>query len=138
MKHFIISIFLIITLTNVESQSLEKTIEKFHIALQQKDIQYIDKHTSKDLIYLHSNAWIEDKPTLLNNLQTNYMKYQKFALDSVQIIKHNKTSIVKINANIQGIVNQKNFDIKLLILQTWKRKLFGRWKLIGRSATKIV
>ncbi|MBK7226577.1 MAG: hypothetical protein IPH96_14655 [Saprospiraceae bacterium] len=107
MKHFIVSIFLIITLTNVESQSLEKTIEKFHIALQQKDIQYIDKHTSKDLIYLHSNAWIEDKPTLLNNLQTNYMKYQKIALDSVQIIKHNKISIVKINANIQGIVNQK-------------------------------
>lgn len=119
------------------AQCLGHTVDKFHKALVQKNLDYISKHTHRDLHYLHSNAWLETKDNMISNLRTDYIHYDAIAVDSVHITTQGRTAIVTAKANMRGVVNAKNFDVNLYIIQTWKKSVFGRWRLLARSSVKI-
>lgn len=132
----LIILFSLFSLDVLFTQSIGSTFLKFHSALQNKNYNFLEKQLDDKIIYTHSNAWVENKNSIISNLQSGYMNYQNIQLDSVRVNRFGNTAIIKAKANIQGVVNQNKFDIKLLILQTWKKKYFGRWKLISRSAVK--
>ena len=132
----LIILFSLFSLDVLFTQSIGSTFLEFHSALQNKNYNFLEKHLDDKIIYTHSNAWVENKNSIISNLQSGYMNYQNIQLDSVRVNRFGNTAIIKAKANIQGIVNQNKFDIKLLILQTWKKKYFGQWQLISRSAVK--
>ena len=132
----LIILFSLFSLDVLFTQSIGSTFLEFHSALQNKNYNFLEKHLDDKIIYTHSNAWVENKNSIISNLQSGYMNYQNIQLDSVRVNRFGNTAIIKAKANIQGVVNQNGFDIKLLILQTWKKKYFGQWKLISRSAVK--
>ena len=132
----LIILFSLFSLDVLFTQSIGSTFLEFHSALQNKNYNFLEKHLDDKIIYTHSNAWVENKNSIISNLQSGYMNYQNILIDSVQVNRFGNIAIIKAKANIQGVVNQNGFDIKLLILQTWKKKYFGQWKLISRSAVK--
>ncbi len=136
MRSSLIILFSLFSFDVLFTQSIGSTFLEFHSALQNKNYNFLEKHLDDKIIYTHSNAWVENKNSIISNLQSGYMNYQNILIDSVQVNRFGNIAIIKAKANIQGVVNQNGFDIKLLILQTWKKKYFGQWKLISRSAVK--
>ena len=136
MRSSLIILFSLFSFDVLFTQSIGSTFLEFHSALQNKNYNFLEKHLDDKIIYTHSNAWVENKNSIISNLQSGYMNYQNILIDSVQVNRFGNIAIIKAKANIQGVVNQNGFDINLLILQTWKKKYFGQWKLISRSAVK--
>ena len=121
---------------SVDELNLAKTIKEFHIALVDKNTISINQQTDKALSYGHSNGWVESKADLLKNLQSGYLDYQPYKLDSLTIHINgnlaNARFIADINVGLNG--NPGNYHLK--VLEVWQKK-GNRWVLFARQAVRI-
>ncbi len=131
----IFSLFLII---NIHAQKCiaEIATEKLNQALIQKDLTALDKLLHKNLSYGHSNLWIEDKVSLIQNITNNYLIYKSIIIDSIDCNRMGNQSIIRYGAKFKVIYNEKEINLNLHVMQVWIKKC-GRWKLLARQSVKI-
>ena len=79
----LIILFSLFSLDVLFTQSIGSTFLEFHSALQNKNYNFLEKHLDDKIIYTHSNAWVENKNSIISNLQSGYMNYQNILIDKV-------------------------------------------------------
>lgn len=86
----------------------------------------------------HSNAWIEDKMSLLENLPTNAVFYEKFcSLGSLQM-QWITSKVVWVRREIiaKGTYKIYDFEMKLNLLEIWIKNE-NNWQLVARQSVEI-
>ena len=131
---FVILAFFAYGTLAAQSGTVAQQSKKLHEMLVRNDtalIGYLDANLS----YGHSNGWIEDKATILKNLQTGYMVYHSIKEDSVSSSEDKKIGYVRFVADLDVSLNGKRANFRLKVLEVW-RKEGKRWKLYVRQAVK--
>ncbi|WP_068598586.1 nuclear transport factor 2 family protein [Vaginella massiliensis] len=124
--------------TQQDSLAVIEAIAKLEEALIQKDTQKLEQILHPKLSLGHSNAWIEDKMSLLENLPTNAVFYKKFcSLGSLQM-QWITSKVVWVRREIiaKGTYKIFDFEMKLNLLEIWIKNE-NNWQLVARQSVEI-
>ncbi|MEO6189735.1 MAG: nuclear transport factor 2 family protein [Saprospiraceae bacterium] len=139
MKITYLILILTISMVNLYCQKLkpEQLTLQFNEALIKQDKEILNQLLDKKLNYGHSNLWIEDKNTLINNNQNAYLIYKEIKVDSVQSWYHRRTCILRYQGIFKVEFQSKEIELKLHVLQVWVKNK-SKWKLLARQSVKII
>ncbi|NOT36134.1 MAG: nuclear transport factor 2 family protein [Saprospiraceae bacterium] len=132
-----IFLFLLISLEgNARKWKPEKAVLELNQALIHREADILDKILDKNLSYGHSNLWIEDKSTLINNNASGHLIYKSIEIDKITTEKNGNTCVVRYYARHNVILQGKEISLNLHVMQVWKKKSC-KWKLLARQSVKI-
>lgn len=120
-----------------DSILLKETMSKLDKAIIEKDYAALQSVLNDNVSYGHSNAWIENKQDIINDLKSGKLTYDKIENNSITIAAISKDwATVRINTSAEGTANGSAFQMKLHIMQVWI-KTKGGWQLLARQSTKL-
>ncbi len=139
MKYIFTILFLSLSICVVaqtaDEQKLLTTVKEFHQALVNKNTISINQQTDKALSYGHSNGWVETKTDMIKNLETNYISYQSFKEDSIEVSSNGNIANVRFLAAIEASLKDSRITYNLKVLEVWVKK-GKRWLLFARQSVK--
>ena len=111
---------------------------KLDDALLEKDTASLQKLLHEDLILGHSNGWWETKVSLLKNLPTNKIHYQKFHPIGEPEIYHSSENLKTIarKLTVSGEFEDYDFEVDLKIIELWIYES-QRWQLLARQSVEV-
>lgn len=142
MKLFNSVLFCLISIS-IHSQEMSLSDrETIHLKMHQIDEALIAKDTSalskilqKNLTLGHSNGWIETKTDIPKTLIEEGVIYSSIELIGTPEIHYHSENLItsRRNINVNGIVNNVPFDVKLNVLEIWICE-DGNWQLLARQS----
>src|SRR5690242_2694589 len=89
---FTIGVFFIglVAVAQVDSVSLKDAMKKLDKALIEKDYSKLQMVLHNDVSYGHSNAWVQTKQDIMNDLKSTKLVYNKVENSDVMIVAINK------------------------------------------------
>lgn len=123
---------------HLDSLQILQSVTQLDVALQKKDTATLQKLLHTNLTLGHSNAWIESKESLINNLPTQQVSYQSFQPISPIEIKSIQSNVIWTRRDVlaQGTYQEKSFDMKLRILEIWTQEN-QTWQLVARQSVEL-
>jgi|SRR5690606_3698151 hypothetical protein len=120
-----------------DTTGLGKCIYDLDLALLQKDTVALHRLLHTDVMYGHSNGWIEKKAEVINNLYNGTLHYEsiKPTTTPIVVVEHN-VAAVRQTADIIVSLNDKKITLTLHVLQVWI-KTHDSWQLFSRQSTKL-
>lgn len=115
---------------------LKKAVSELNKALLQRDSAALNKLLHNKVQYGHSNGWIETKREVIDDLYNGKLVYNKIESNSVEIVEEEHAACIRSVADIDVLLNGKQVQLKLHVLQVWVKKKAG-WVLLSRQSTKI-
>lgn len=104
--------------------------------MSSKQLDSLSTLLDKDVLYIHSNGWIETKAEVLGNLESGKLSYRKVTVDKADAREYENTVIVQGSALFEVALEGKPLDIKLNYTEVYV-KIDGKWKLVSRHACRI-
>ena len=143
MKNFFLVLFLLLSLPFF-SQTKKDKIADHIIALHQKKFDFmISKQFDSlslildaDLMYIHSNGWVESKEDLLANLKSDKLVYEKVTVSETKVTLTNHVAIVSGKGLFSVILENQKIEIPLMYSEIYVKKR-GKWLLLHRHANKL-
>jgi hypothetical protein len=112
-------------------------VEALRKAMIDADSVALSKLISEHVMYSHSGGKLENKAAFIRALMSGKSDFVTIEL-SDQIVKvSKKAAIVRHTLNAQTNDSGKPATIHLIVMLTWQ-KVWGKWKLLGRQAVKVV
>ena len=137
MKKLLIILLLFVSNVSLAQPSfLKDAVAKFDNALITKDTVVLKQILHKDLSYGHSNAWVETKKEMVENLYNGKISYKKIETSDLKWTASNDWANVRSTAEIEYMLDGKEGKLKLHVLQVWVKTKKG-WQLLARQSTKI-
>lgn len=120
-----------------DSLTLSDAIAKLDQALLKKDSAALDQLLDGKLSFGHSNGWVQTKQDVWNDLRDGRLEYLGLATEEVKFLQMGKElATVTMKVQAKGKLKEKEFDLKLTVMQVWKKDKKG-WQLFARQSTKI-
>jgi hypothetical protein len=132
----VISFFLLGNGAFSQTAHLKQAVTRLDAALVKKDTAALKQLLHRDLSYGHSNAWVERKSDVINNLLAGKIAYNKIETKNSRWTLSGGQAILRTEAEIKYILDGKSGELHLHVLQVWV-KTNGRWQLFARQSTKI-
>ncbi len=104
--------------------------------MSSKQLDSLSLLLDKDVLYIHSNGWIETKEEVLGNIESGKLSYRKVTVDKADAREYDKTVIVQGSGLFEVALEGKPLDIKLNYTEVYVN-VDGEWKLVSRHACKI-
>jgi hypothetical protein len=104
--------------------------------MSSKQLDSLSKLLDQDVLYIHSNGWIETKEDVLGNLESGKLSYRKVTVDKADARAYENTVIVQGSGLFEVALEGKPLDIKLNYTEVYVN-VGGAWKLVSRHACKI-
>ncbi|MBC7851653.1 MAG: nuclear transport factor 2 family protein [Chitinophagaceae bacterium] len=123
-------------LSQNDTSAVLKAVRQLEAGLQKKDSSAVKSLLHPALAFGHSNGWVQSAASVIADMASGYLVYQKIEPLSTAIEMHLPYATVKEKLNAEGNVNGNNFNLKLFVLQLWVNEN-GSWKLISRQSTKL-
>jgi len=137
MKISIIYILLLINLT-LNAQGTPEQSEKLRFEAQlARDTIMLQKLLSEDLVYVHSNALLENKSDFMRSVAgggIEYLELRKLSGDPVR--RWGRTAGVNGVVAVRGNFRQAPFEVELRYTSLYRRQ-GGIWKLVSWQSTRI-
>ena len=118
---------------------LVECVSAFHKALVRNDTLWLKALTDENLVYGHSNGWVQNKREMLDDLKSGLLTYQRFDEDGVSVAMNDKNTMASvcfaatIDATMKGVAN--TFHLKVLEVWAWSKE-HKNWMLFARQAVK--
>lgn len=136
-------IFLLLIAINAGAQSkdekalIERTYLLSHTIFGTKDSLILEDLFAKTASYGHSGGKIESREETIKAVSKNRSVYADTAVSNISVLLEGKTAVVRhlFKANekkTDGSVTPLNFTMMLV----WVKEK-GKWRLMGRQATKL-
>lgn len=89
-----------------------------------------------NLMYIHSNGWIETKADVIDDLKTGKLVYRKVGVNEVSVRLYENAAIVTGKGSFAGVNSGTEFSVNLLFTEVYVKKE-GRWVLASRHANRL-
>jgi len=110
---------------------------KLDKALVQKDSAALSRLLHDEVVIGHSNGFIENKKELLNHVLNEKIIYKIINKVKNEEIKNlRKITRVRRQIDVVGWYNQKEFSLRLSVLEIWKKHKKD-WQLWCRQSVEI-
>lgn len=110
--------------------------QKRFAAMTQRDTARLRQMLHERLVYIHSNALTEDREQHLSAIGTGKIVYQRMTAQGVRVRRFGKMALTQGTLDVQGMLNEKTFDLKLAYTAVY-RKQRGTWCLLNWQSTRI-
>jgi ketosteroid isomerase-like protein len=105
-------------------------------AMTRADTSALKHLLAEDLVYVHSNAMVENKAEHLAAIASRKLVYEKMERESASVRFYGKTALVNGTVKVRGILKGNTFELPLLYLAVYRKKQ-GRWLLVNWQSTRI-
>jgi hypothetical protein len=119
-----------------DTVSLKNAVTDLNRALLKKDTVLLKSLIDDKLDYGHSNGWIQDRRSIVEDLYNGKIAYAKIDQGAPAIVLNGNVASVRSTADIDVNVNGSNVQMKLTILQVWIWKN-SKWLLFTRQSGKL-
>jgi ketosteroid isomerase-like protein len=123
-------------MAQANTDDLKKAITDLNRALLQRDSVTLKRLLHEDLTYGHSTGWIESRQEVIRNLYNGKLSYTKIEQQEPKIWMEGKTALVRKDATAVIMLDGKQMDMKLHVLQVWVKTKKG-WQLMSRQSVKL-
>jgi hypothetical protein len=89
-----------------------------------------------NLMYIHSNGWVENREDVTNNLKTGKLVYRHVAVSEASVRLYGNTAIVTGKGAFSGVNSGTEFSLNLLFTEVYVKKN-NRWLLASRHASRL-
>jgi hypothetical protein len=143
-----ISLFCIINLSAQKNKQINKQenklVETIVLDLHQKKFDWmINKQYDSllnifdnQLIYIHSNGWIETKSDIITDLKSGKLNYLKVNVTEAKARIYKNTAIVNGSGVFNVMLEGKPIEINLIYTEVYINKK-NKWQLASRHANKM-
>jgi ketosteroid isomerase-like protein len=135
MKNLLILLFLLPTLTQAQNPITNSEQQRFE-AMVKRDTITLKKLLADDLVYIHSNAYLENKAQHLEAVGTGSIQYQSIERVSVQTRQYGKVAINNGVAHVKGVFKTTPFDVQFRYTAVY-RKRKKIWQLCNWQSTRM-
>lgn len=117
---------------------LSGAIQKLDRALVEKDSAMLARLLSGDVSFGHSNGWAQSKTDVWNDLAGGKLSYGKIEIDSIQFVSINrKWATIRVNRDVTGTLQDRTFQMRLHVMEVWKKSGKKGWQLYARQSAKL-
>lgn len=118
-----------------DQKILDAELRRFE-AMTRRDTVALHQLLTDDLVYLHSNALLENKQEHLGAIATGKLVYQTMTRTQAAVRRYGRTAIVNGNVRVAGILNGNAFEVRLAYSAVY-RKQGRRWRLANWQSTRL-
>ena len=131
--------FLLLTLFPIclfaQNPIADTELQRFEAMIHQ-DTVLLKKLLADDLVYVHSNAHLENKAQHLEAVGTGIILYQSIERVSVQTRQYGKVAINNGVAHVKGVFKTTPFDVQFRYTAIYRKKK-KIWQLCNWQSTRI-
>lgn len=104
----------------------------------QRDMNFLDDHLDERLVYIHSNALVENKQDFLRSISNRSIEYRRMNTigDRNFRLLGGRNAIVTGRLEVQGLYGTFPFATDLLYTSIYRRQ-GGKWKLVSWQSTGL-
>lgn len=139
MKQLLFIPFLLLALASkaqVPVTEVKMAMYELQNALVSNTTKKLNLRLHPDVVFGHSNGWVQDKATILKDLSTGYLVYNSINTDSFYITRKKDMAWIRSWQTVSGSVNGTAFQMRLFVLQQWMR-VNQQWQLTFRQSAKL-
>nr|MBS0038244.1 nuclear transport factor 2 family protein [Saprospiraceae bacterium] len=92
---------------------------------------------AEDVMYVHSNGWVENKSEILENIESGHLTYRQVDIEEQAIRFYGSVAIVKGLAEFQVALDGNPITLDLLYSETYHLE-DGKWRLVHRHACRPI
>jgi ketosteroid isomerase-like protein len=105
-------------------------------AMIDADLDKLDQLFHPQMTYTHSNAFVEDKASYLNSIETKRFDYRSAERSDTKIVVEGPTAVVTGRAEIQVVAGGREVALSLRYTAVWVH-VDGTWRFIAWGSTSI-
>ena len=136
MKQLLVILLFFVSVGSFAQRTVQENSRDLDIALVKRDTAFLNQYLHDNLSYGHSNGWVEKKDELMKHLFNGKLNYNKIESKELSVEHTNDIALVRLESNIQYVLDGKEGSLKLHVLQVWIKDGYV-WKLLSRQGTKI-
>lgn len=118
------------------SEEVREAALAFNKAMIEKDSAALNKLMYKELVYGHSNGWLQIRKEVIDDLYNGTITYTKIEHPEMEVIMAGDVASLRTDgvyeADYEGA--QKVFNLR--VMQTWKY-VDGRWQMLNRQSVGL-
>ena len=142
MKNMIVLLVAIGAVVFVKGQQnaealVEKSLERFRLALISADKNELEALTSPKLSYGHSSGLTENRTAFIQNLINKKSDFVIIKITDQSIIINEEVAVVRHFLDAETVDGGKPGSVKLQVMLIWQKDQDG-WKLLARQAVKVL
>jgi ketosteroid isomerase-like protein len=135
MKNLILLLFLLPALTQAQNPIANTEQQRFE-AMIHRDTNSLKTLLADDLVYIHSNAYLENKAQHLEAIATGSIQYQSIERTSLQTRQYGNMAINNGVAHVKGIFKTTPFDVQFRYTAVYRKKK-KIWQLCNWQSTRM-
>ena len=138
-KYLVLSVLLVLSVgsySQKDTTAVLESISKLEEALVKKQKNEVENLLHAEVVYGHSNGWVQNKDEVLRDMESGYLIYKVINRESVSIEIKKRKAFVREIMNVEGSRNGTEFKMKLFVLQLWVQ-MKKDWVMLMRQSTKI-
>jgi hypothetical protein len=101
-----------------------------------RDTQQLRAVLHPDLVYIHSNAMVENKSEHLNAISAGRVVYQEMKPEERFLQRYRKTALIHGTLHVKGIIKGSPFDVRLAYIAIYRKKK-KYWQLLNWQSTRL-
>lgn len=125
-------------LASVKAQTVDplETLERQRFAaMVNKDLPFLNKVLSENLVYVHSNGLTETKADHLSHLETGFLVYHSIQPDQIKVFHHGKTAVITGKINVNVTLQDRKLEVLLRYMDVYVKHK-GKWQLAAWQSVK--
>jgi RecA-family ATPase len=135
-----LTILLITTQHSIAQENSRQSVldlsQKKFTWLINKQLDSLENLLDDNLMYIHSNGWIESKQDVLDDLRLGKLVYTDVKTESTQVRMYKGAALVTGKGRFSGVNNGNVFDLNLLYTEVYVLKK-KKWLLASRHANRM-
>jgi Domain of unknown function (DUF4440) len=126
--------------SQTEKQTKEQTVLALHVKkfdwMVQKQYDSLETVLDKELMYIHSNGWIESKDEVMADLKSGKLNYTSVKITEAKARIFKTTAVVTGKGIFNVVMENKPLEIQLMYTEVYVEKK-GNWMIVSRHANKL-
>lgn len=120
-----------------DSSQLMQLVRELDQALIKQDTVALDRLLDKNLLFGHSNGWVQTKQEVLQDFGSGKVQYLSMESSEVKLQELSKSlATITLKLKAVGRAGEKEFQLDLHVLQVWKKDKKG-WQLYVRQGARL-
>ena len=119
-----------------EADDVKTALKQLEQALIQQKADDLQRLLHKQVLFGHSNGWIQKKEDVLKDMKSGFLVYRKLDQDSVFAERNGKKMHVREYVKVEGERNGTVFSMRLFVSQLWIKTRKG-WQLQFRQSARL-
>ena len=136
MRQLLVILLFFVSIGSLAQFNVQENAKFLDEALVKKDTATLNKLLHQNLSYGHSNGWVQSKKEVVNDLLNGKLSYNQIESNQLSSAQTGDVTIVRTTTSVIYVLNGKEGELKMHVLQVWVRN-GSEWQLLSRQSTKV-